>query len=82
MELRTISLFLDYKEKKDSINQQGWSVSIWPKEKSCMYFDFKIPGEENRTIAIDVYFMMTMVTGIVKIAMHSTCLSVRLTMMP
>lgn len=56
MELRTISLFLDYKEKKDSINQQGWSVSIWPKEKSCMYFDFKIPGEENRTIAIDVYF--------------------------
>lgn len=21
-----------------------------------MYFDFKIPGEENRTIAIDVYF--------------------------
>lgn len=26
------------------------------KRKSCMYFDFKIPGEENRTIAIDVYF--------------------------
>lgn len=54
MELRTMTLYLDYKKNKDY--QEGWSIGKWPKNKSCMYFDFKISDKDNKTIAIDIYF--------------------------
>lgn len=56
MELRTMSLFLEYNEAKDHLEGRGWDVGKWPKYKSCLYFDFKVPAEEDKIIAIDVYF--------------------------
>ena len=58
MELRTMSLYLDYKNNKDYIpDWDGWKLYIWPKEKSCFYFERKtLIGDNRRTIAIDVYF--------------------------
>ena len=58
MELRTMSLYLDYKNNKDYIpDWDGWKLDIWPKEKSCFYFERKtLIGDDRRTIAIDVYF--------------------------
>lgn len=56
MELRTMSLYLDYNENIEPIKKLGWSVDIWPKEKSCMKFEFKTPDADKKTIVIDVYF--------------------------
>ena len=58
MELRTMSLYLDYKNNKDYIpDRDGWKLYIWPKEKSCFYFERKtLIGDNRRTIAIDVHF--------------------------
>ena len=56
MELRTMSLYLDYLDEKNLIfDSNDWEIGIWPKWKSCLYFNCKtLP--ENKKIAIDVYF--------------------------
>lgn len=57
MELRTLALYLDYKYNEDyKAERNGWNVGIWPKEKSCFYFELDKHVEDNRIIAIDVYF--------------------------
>ena len=58
MELRTMSLYLDYNNNKDYIpDWDGWEIGIWPKEKSCFYFERNTLIRDNRrSIAIDVYF--------------------------
>jgi len=55
MELRTYCLYLDYLYNKDFISdRKGWTVGIWPRWKTCMYFEFHDTG--NKIIAIDAYF--------------------------
>lgn len=56
MELRTMSLYLDYVDEQNLIfDSNDWEIGIWPKWKSCLYFNCKtLP--ENQKIAIDVYF--------------------------
>lgn len=57
MELRTYSLYLDYKHNEEyRADRNGWNIGIWPKWKSCFYFECKQKVYDNRTIAIDVYF--------------------------
>lgn len=57
MELRTMSLYLDYKYNKDDISDRdGWDIGMWPKWKSCFYLNLNTCAENNRVIAIDVYF--------------------------
>ena len=57
MELRTMALYLDYKHNEDDKNEcAGWEVGIYPRGKSCCYFQLAKQVECNRTIAIDVYF--------------------------
>lgn len=57
MELRTMSLYLDYRDNEEYIpDYAGWEIGMWQKGKSCLCFDFKILPNNQRTIAIDVYF--------------------------
>lgn len=57
MELRTYSLYLDYKHNEEyRADRNGWNIGIWPKWKSCLYFECKQKVCDNRIIAIDVYF--------------------------
>ena len=51
-----MSLYLDYLDEKNLIfDSNDWEIGIWPKWKSCLYFNCKtLP--ENKKIAIDVYF--------------------------
>lgn len=58
MELRTYSLYLDYSHNAQlRADYKGWEVGIWPKVKTCMYFQREIClREETATIAIDIYF--------------------------
>lgn len=58
MELRTYSLYLDYKHCDDYADDtKGWTVGKWqvPARESCFYFNLNTPVNK-RTIAIDVYF--------------------------
>lgn len=55
MELRTMSLYLDYKYNEDYIpDWDGWEIYKWEREKSCLYFKFKT--NDGIAIEIDVYF--------------------------
>lgn len=59
MELRTYSLFLDYKkdtELKDKYG--GWRLDWYGRDDSCFFFDRKInfPNNKERTIAMDILF--------------------------
>lgn len=59
MELRTYALCLDYLHNNDFKRDcTEWEVGIWPKGKSCMYFERKLSFEQKEMkIAIDVYFL-------------------------
>lgn len=58
MELRTYALYLDYLDtsiRKDLVDDRnGWSVGIWPREDTCMYFEIFVP-QLKRNLAIDVF---------------------------
>ena len=58
MELRTYALYLDYLDtsvRRDLVeDRKGWSVGLWPRENSCMYFDTNVP-QLKRHVAIDVF---------------------------
>ena len=58
MELRTYALYLDYLDtsiRKDLVDDRyGWSVGIWPREETCMYFEIFVP-QLKRNLAIDVF---------------------------
>lgn len=58
VELRTYALYLDYCHNDDyKGDRTNWKVGIWPKCKSCMYFERNFAFEQkNLTVAIDVYF--------------------------
>ncbi len=58
MELRTYSLYLDYRHNDDfKAEREGWKIGIWGKWKSCFYFEKEIEAERNKSkAAIDVYF--------------------------
>ena len=57
MELRTMSLYLDYVYNEDDKNVcTGWNVGIYPRGKSCFYFQLDKHVEDDRIVAIDVYF--------------------------
>lgn len=58
MELRTYSLFLDYCHNNDfKCDYTDWKVGIWPKGRSCMYFEREYTLEQKKyKVAIDVYF--------------------------
>lgn len=58
MELRTYALYLDYCHNNEfKCDRIGWKVCIYPKGKSCMYFDREFVFEQkNFKVAIDVYF--------------------------
>lgn len=58
MELRTYALYLDYLDtsiRKDLVDDRnGWSVGIWSRENTCMYFEIFVP-QLKRNLAIDVF---------------------------
>lgn len=58
MELRTYALFLDYRHNEGfKCDRIDWKVGIWPKGKSCMYFERELVFEQKKyKVAIDVYF--------------------------
>ena len=57
MELRTMALYLDYAYNEDDKNvRTGWNVGIYPRGKSCFYFQLDKHVEDNRIVAMDVYF--------------------------
>lgn len=59
MELRTYALYLDYLDtsiRKDLVDdRKGWSVGIWPREDTCMYFEIPVPQLKPKKLAIDVF---------------------------
>lgn len=59
MELRTYVLYLDYRHNDDfKLDRIGWKVNIWPKGRSCMYFEREFAFKQKKyKIAIDVYFL-------------------------
>ena len=58
MELRTYALFLDYSHNDNfKCDCTDWKVGIWPKGRSCMYFERDCTFEQKKyKVAIDVYF--------------------------
>lgn len=58
MELRTYALYLDYLDtsiRKDLVDdRKGWSVGIWSREDTCMFFEIFVP-QLKRNLAIDVF---------------------------
>lgn len=58
MELRTYALFLDYSHNDNfKCDCTNWMVGIWPKGRSCMYFERDCTFEQKKyKVAIDVYF--------------------------
>lgn len=58
MELRTYALFLDYRYNDDfKCDRTDWKVGIWPKGRSCTYFEREFVFEQKKyKVAIDVYF--------------------------
>lgn len=58
MELRTYSLYLDYRHNDDyKSDYPGWRVDVWQKEQTCFFFERKVEIEgKKQTLALDVYF--------------------------
>lgn len=57
MELRTMALYLDYKYNVElKSDYKGWSIALWQRENTCLFFQLDKCVCGNRMIAIDVYF--------------------------
>jgi hypothetical protein len=58
MELRTYSLYLDYRHNDDyKSDYPGWRVDVWQKEQTCLFFERKVEIDgKKQTLALDVYF--------------------------